>query len=209
MTGQWAKRAGKVVIVLAFAILVETSFGNDLRVHEVAPDFMLLLAVSAGFSAGPDAGAVVGFASGLVADLFLQNTPFGLSALAYSLAGFAVGWMAAYMAGQRLLLAPFAAAAGTVMGVTLFVVIGYVVGEQQLVAPGKRWLVELALIEALYAAVFALPAAVLMGWALRRPAMTSATLAAAAPSSVVELPPRRRQASLRSRRRHRPRARVR
>ena len=76
-----AKTALKVVAVLAVAIFLQTTFGADLRVHEVAPDFMLLLAVSAGFVAGPDEGAVVGFAAGLVADLFLQGTPFGLSAL--------------------------------------------------------------------------------------------------------------------------------
>ena len=51
----------------------------------------------------------------------------------------------------------------------MFVVIGYVVGQQQLVAPGERWLVELAVVEACYAAVFALPAGVSMDWALTGP----------------------------------------
>ena len=40
-----AKAALKVLAVLALGILVQTCFGNDLRVDNVAPDFMLLLAV--------------------------------------------------------------------------------------------------------------------------------------------------------------------
>jgi hypothetical protein len=82
----------KVAAVLLVGILVQTCFGNDLRVDDVAPDFMLLLAVCAGFVAGPDEGALVGFVAGLLSDLFLQNTPFGLMALAACLAGYVVGW---------------------------------------------------------------------------------------------------------------------
>jgi len=203
-------RGLKVLAVLVVVLFVQTTFGNDLRVNETAPDLMLLLATCAGFVAGPDQGALVGFVSGLAADLFLQNTPFGLSALAYCLAGFVVGWARANFVRPRLLLAPVAAAGGTAFGATLFVVIGYVVGEQQLVAPGKRWLVELVSVEALYAAIFSLPVVVLMGWALRQSSMTSATLATSSSSGLLELPPRRRTPlGARSRRRRRPRARVR
>ena len=46
------------------------------------PDLMLALAVAAGLAGGPERGAWVGFAAGLLADCFLQ-TPLGLSALVY------------------------------------------------------------------------------------------------------------------------------
>jgi hypothetical protein len=49
-----ARAAVKVCAVLLLGILVQTCFGNDLRVDDVAPDFMLLLAVCAGFVGGPD-----------------------------------------------------------------------------------------------------------------------------------------------------------
>jgi rod shape-determining protein MreD len=160
----------KVLVVLVAGVLAQTVFGADLRAHEVAPDFMLLLAVAAGFVGGADQGAVVGFASGLVSDLFLQSTPFGLSALAFCLVGFAVGWAQGNLLHNRLLFAPAVAAAGTAAGVVLFVVIGYVVGQQQLVAPGKTWLVEQAVFEAFWAAVWALPAVLATAWALRSPA---------------------------------------
>ena len=167
MTGSWLRVTLKVLFVLLLGILVQTIFASDLRVNDVAPDFMMLLAICAGFEGGPDAGATVGFGAGLLSDLFLQGTPFGLSALAACLAGFVAGWTSANFLREGLSLAPVVAAVGTALGVVLFVVIGYLVGENQLVAPGQRWLVEVAVVEATYAAIFALPAALLMRWALR------------------------------------------
>ena len=195
---------------MVLGILVQTTFGNDLRVDGAAPDLMLLLAVSAGFVAGPDSGAVIGFAAGLFSDLFLQGTPFGLCALAFCLAGYCTGWGGAYLLRSRLLLAPLLAGAGTVLGVALFVMVGYVVGQQQLVAPGERWLVQVALVEALYSAVLALPVTVLLGYVLQGPSsVAAASLVPAAPTGVVELQARRRPLGARSRRRRRVRARAR
>jgi len=207
--GPAAKKVLKVFVVLVLGIFAQTIFGNDLRAHGFAPDFMLLLAVCAGFVGGPDDGAVVGFASGLISDLFLQNTPFGLSALAFCLAGFSVGWARANLLRARLLLAPALAAAGTVLGVALFVVIGYIVGQQQLVGPGQRWLVELAVVEACYAAVFALPVTALMTWAMIGRSAPSTSLAPTTPPTTLDTPGRRRPVGARSRRRRRVRARVR
>jgi len=208
--GQRGAKSGlKVLVVLALVLFIQVTFSHDLRVHDVAPDFMLLLAVSAGFAAGPDEGAVVGFTAGLGSDLFLQNTPFGLSALAYCLTGFGVGWARNNLMSQRMIFAPVVAAVGPCTGVALLVVIGYVVGAQQLVAPGQRWLVGLVGVEALYAAIFSIPAVVLMSWALTAPALTSAALGTVAASGAGELPPRRHAVAARPRRRHRPRARVR
>jgi rod shape-determining protein MreD len=207
MKGRWVRTGLKVSIVLLIGILVQTSFGADLRVNNIAPDFMLLLAVCAGYVGGPDEGAVVGFAAGLLSDLFLLDTPFGLSALAACLAGFASGWARTNFLRLRLWLVPAIAAAGTALGVVLFVVIGYLVGEAQLIAPGKRWLVEVVVIEATYAAVFALPAAGLMYWALRARSSAPQALATNASIPASDSPSRRRGAA-RSRRRRRVRARV-
>jgi rod shape-determining protein MreD len=194
----------KLALVLVVAILAQTSFGPDLRVDEVAPDFMLLVAVVAGFIGGADTGALVGFASGAVADLFLQSTPFGLSCLAFCLTGFIVGAVASVFLRPHWWLVPIVSAAGTVVGVVLFVIIGYLVGEAQLAAPGKEWLVQVGFVEALYAAVLGLPAATVVGWALtsRAPRRPSA----AVPTGVgpAEMAPRRRP-SARSRRRRRAR----
>ena len=202
MSGRWVKTGLKVAVVLLVGILAQTTFGADLRVNDVAPDFMLLLAVCAGYVGGPDEGAVVGFAAGLLSDLFLQNTPFGLSALAACLAGFAAGWARTNFLRLRLWLVPAIAAAGTALGVVLFVVIGYLVGQAQLVAPGKRWLVEVVVIEATYAAVFSLPAVGLMHWPLGAHSLAP-PMTAGATVATPEVPSRRR-ASARSRRHRGP-----
>lgn len=209
LTGSlFAKMAGKVVAVLLLAILVQTCFGNDLRVDNVAPDFMLLLAVCAGFAGGPDVGATVGFVAGLISDLFLQGTPFGLSALAACLAGFAVGWARVNFLRPNMAFVPVVAAGGTALGVLLFVTIGYVVGQAQLVAAGGRWVAEVAVIEACYAAIFSLPAALMMGWSLKGPTAPSSSLPPPMKGGFSELPGRRRP-SARTRRRRRVQARVR
>lgn len=208
MNGPWARVAFKVAGVLLLAIGAQTVFGADLRVNDVAPDFMVLVAVLAGFIGGPETGAIAGFAAGTVADLFLQATPFGLSALAFCLTGFVVGWSSASLLRPHWYLVPVVAAAGTVLGVALFVIIGYVVGQAQLVAPGKGWLAEVAVIEALYAAIFGLPAATVVGWALAPPSAGPASTATPMGAVAAEMPSRRRS-SARARRRRRARAGVR
>jgi hypothetical protein len=106
-----------------------------------------------------------------------------------------------------LTLVPVIAAAGTALGVVLFIIIGYLVGEAQLIAPGKRWLVEVVVIEATYAAVFALPAVGLMYWALGARGTVPQPLSANPPIAASDAPSRRRAAA-RSRRRRRVRAKV-
>jgi rod shape-determining protein MreD len=203
-----AKVVAKVVVILLVGILVQTCFGNDMRVDDVAPDFMLLLAVCAGFVAGPDEGALVGFVAGLLSDLFLQNTPVGLMALAACLAGYVVGWARASFLRPHPAIVPVVAAGGTVLGVLLFVAIGYVVGQAQRVAPGEKWVAQVAIVEACYAAVFALPAAMLMGWALKGPSAPPSSLPPPMRGGFSEFSARRRP-SARSRRRRRLQARVR
>ena len=209
MTGPEARTVAKVLILLGIGILAQTTFGDGMRVDGVAPDFMMLLAVSAGFSGGPDQGALVGFAAGLASDLFLQNTPFGLSALVACLVGFLVGWGRANMLSTRFMFGPFIAAAGTAVGVALFVAIGYIVGQQQLVVGGEPRLVEVAFIEAVYAAVLSFPAIALMSWALGVQVPVPAPGEPLPASGASEFPSRRRSSSARSRRRRRTRVGVR
>ena len=193
--------------VLLVGIFAQVTFGSDLRVDGIAPDFMMLLAVCAGFAGGPEKGATVGFAAGLISDLYLHDTPVGLSALAACLVGFVVGWGRTQMLTTRLAFAPAVAAAGTAVGVVIFVVAGYIVGQAQLIAPGKSWLVQVAFIEAVYSAIFALPAVALMSWALGTvmPAAAEPVPGAAPP----EVPARRRSLAARTRRRRRARVGVR
>ncbi len=209
MSGPSARRALRVLGLLLVGLVVQTTFGADLRAHTFAPDIMLLLAVMAGFSGGADAGTVIGFGSGLLSDLTLQGTPFGLSALAFCLVGFAVGWTRDNLLRTRLAIAPLVAAGGTLFGVFVFVAIGYVLGQSQLVTPGKRWLVVLAVVEAAWSVVFSLPVAWLFELALRGPQLPVSALGEVTSAAACDTASRRRVPAPRARRRRRARAKVR
>lgn len=82
----------RVPLVVGVALALQTSLAAQIRPFGVAPDLMLLVAVTAGLAAGSQPGAVTGFAVGLTFDLVLQ-TPFGLSALVYGAAAYAAGFV--------------------------------------------------------------------------------------------------------------------
>jgi rod shape-determining protein MreD len=124
----------KVPLVILGALIVQASLLEGLRAAGVATDTMLLVAVVGGALGGPERGAIIGFTSGLVADLFLP-TPLGLSALAYCLVGFAVGVLAGNVIRASWWITPVTAFAGSAVGVVLYAVIGAMVGQPDLVKP--------------------------------------------------------------------------
>jgi rod shape-determining protein MreD len=117
-----------VVLVLLAHLTLLTSF----RVDGVAPDAMLLLTVAGGIAAGPAAGALLGFACGLVIDLFLQ-TPLGLSALVFSLTGYAVGSVQTGILRSSWWIPVFTVLVASAAGVVLYALVGGVVGQPNLV----------------------------------------------------------------------------
>jgi rod shape-determining protein MreD len=157
---QLVKARLRIVLVLVVAILIETALGSDLRVAGVAPDLMVLVTICAGLTGGAEAGAWVGFWAGLLTDLFLTSTPLGLSALTYCLVGAAVGALRAAVLPDFWLIKPAAALIGTVVAVLLWVTLGDVLGQSQLLEAGRSWLIRVVVVEAAWAAVLAVP----VGW---------------------------------------------
>jgi rod shape-determining protein MreD len=147
----------RIASILFVAIMAQTTIAPDLRIRGVAPDFMLLIAICGGLSGGSEAGAFVGFFAGLLADSFLTDTPFGLSALTLCLIGCGVGVLRVSVLPDMRLLTPVVAFGSTVAGVVLFVALGDVVGQHELIAGGRSWLIRVAGVEAVWAAVLSLP----------------------------------------------------
>jgi rod shape-determining protein MreD len=147
----------RIAAILFVAILAQTTIAPDLRIQGVAPDFMLLVAICAGLTGGAEAGAFVGFIAGLLADSFLTDTPFGLSALSLCLIGYGVGVLRVSVLPDVRLLTPLVAFGATVAGVVLFIALGDVVGQHQLIAGGRSWLIRVAGIEAVWGGVLSLP----------------------------------------------------
>ena len=117
--------------VFLLLVVLHTAVFPQLRVVDVAADVLLVVAITAGIVGGPERGAAMGFAAGLLADLFLQ-TPFGLSALAYCLVGWGVGSFQTRILHATWWIPMLTAAAASVVGVLLFVTFGAVVGQEQL-----------------------------------------------------------------------------
>ncbi len=156
----------RIAGLLVVGLIFQTTFGADLRVAGVAPDLLLLFAIAGGLAAGPEAGAVIGFAAGLLADLTLTTTPIGLSALAWCLVGFAVGWARSNVLPDGRAVEPLVGLAATLGGVAVFLAVGDLASQSAIIDLGHRWLLRIALVEALWNALLAVPAA----WLMRRAA---------------------------------------
>jgi rod shape-determining protein MreD len=118
-------RAG---LVLVLALTVQASFVAEMHVFGAHGEVLLLVPIVAGLTAGPERGAVAGFAAGIAVDLLVQ-TPFGLTALTYCLVGYGVGALQSGVLRASWWLPIVAAVAGSAVGVVLFAVTVTVVGE--------------------------------------------------------------------------------
>ncbi len=157
-----ARRALRIGLTILLFLLVQSTIGLDIRIAGVHPDVMLLLPVAAALSNGTEAGAVIGFAAGLAADLLLP-TPFGLSALVGCLLGFIVGSVTVSVDRTVWWLPPLAALAGSAAAVMLYAVLGAVLGQEQFL---KVDLVAVVGVVSVTNAVLAWPAVRLVGWAV-------------------------------------------
>jgi rod shape-determining protein MreD len=149
------------VLILSITLVLQVGLFNDVRFWGVHPDLLLLLAVCAGLTGGPGRGAGVGFACGLLLDLFLPGR-FGVTALAYALTGYGAG-----VAGDTVVrparwisvgLVVLSSAAGTL----LYAAIGQLLGQRSLSDPRLAAIVGIV---SVVNGVLALPALAVCRWA--------------------------------------------
>jgi rod shape-determining protein MreD len=154
----------KVPLLLLLTVLLNGSVLASIRIAHVRPDALMLMTILVALSVGPERGAVLGFAAGVLADLTLQ-TPFGLSALVLALVGFAVGTMQTAILRSSWWIPPLTAAIASAIGVALFVVLGAIVGQSHLLRPGLLHVGVIAGLVAVMNGVLAVPASALVRWA--------------------------------------------
>lgn len=152
----------RLCIVVFVALTLHQSLFVTLRVEEAHPQVMLLVAVVGGLLAGAERGALIGFAAGLLADLFVQ-TPLGLSALTFALVAFVVGSLQAGIVHSAWWIAPVTAFGATFAGMVLYGILGAIIGQAHYVSP--RLLLVGAGAGAMNA-VLAVPVVRAMSWAL-------------------------------------------
>lgn len=156
----------RTLVVIALALLAQSTLVLEIRVDGLAPDVMVLLPIAAGIAGGPLEGSVVGFVSGMAADLLLP-TPFGLSALVGTVVGYCVGAIAISSGGlvREVRGLPTAVAlTASAVSVMLYAVLGAVLGESQFLHVD---LVVAVVVVSVVNAVLAGPSVRVMRWAFR------------------------------------------
>jgi rod shape-determining protein MreD len=148
-------------LVLFTALLLQASLVSHLVIADARGDVLLLLPVAAGIVGGADRGALVGFATGLAYDT-LVLTPFGLTALAFCLTGYAVGALQGGVLRTSRWVPLLGAAWGSAIGIMLFAVVGEMVGQDDLLS---THLVRVVAVVTLVNVVLVLPTLRVVRWA--------------------------------------------
>jgi rod shape-determining protein MreD len=153
-------------LFLAVVWLVEEGVLRGLRIDGVRPELLLAAAVVAGLVGGAERGAIVGFAAGLAADLFLP-TPLGLSALVFCLTGYATGALETTIGSStgdtRAPAAAITVGAASAVGVGVSAVVGTLVGLPGVFTPH---LVTVVAVVSLVNAAVSTPLVKLARWTL-------------------------------------------
>jgi len=112
-------------------------------IHDVKLQFVLAVVVTAGAVGGPDRGAVVGFALGLLYDLS-GTTPLGLVALAYGLGGMVAGYVHNLVTEPQWWMGSIFAVIGAAIGELAVPFLGEMIGDGGWITP--RLLVQIPIV---------------------------------------------------------------
>jgi len=164
----------KIGAVLVVAVVVQLTMFVDVRVADVAPELLALIAVLAGFLAGPERGSTIAFGAGLLWDVWLP-TPLGLAAMAFAIVAFGVGSIEAGLFHDSRLQVSALVFLGTFAAVCGYALLGEVVGQRGLV---DLELLRVGLIAGVLNAALAPFMLRPMAWALRGPMTFGAPAAA-------------------------------
>jgi rod shape-determining protein MreD len=151
----------RYALLILTATVLQRALFSQLRIEGAVPDALLVLAVAAGVVSGTERGATVGFFSGLALDLMV-TTPFGLGAICYLSAGAMAGLLETALVRSARWLTVLIAAVSAVFGVTMFALLGTLMGQAQMI--GRHLLVVMAVV-AVSTAVLVLPFARACRWA--------------------------------------------
>jgi rod shape-determining protein MreD len=155
----------RCALVILVVLVVQHTVVDLVRVDGAHPDLMVLLPIAAGYAVGPDRGAVFGFFTGLVADLFLP-TPYGLSALVGCLLGYGTGMATRGLVRTSWWLPSVVAAAATSAGLGAYAILGAVLGDPGML---RTYLAPALVVTVPSAALLAVPVLRFVSWAVPEP----------------------------------------
>lgn len=121
----------RIAGIILGTVVVQVCLLSQFSIFDVRPDLCLLIVLAAAFTFGPDDGAIVGFSTGLLLDVFL-STPFGLTAFVFTIVGFAVGSWTAGVVRSAWWLSSLAIAGTSVVAVFVHALVGELLGQSTL-----------------------------------------------------------------------------
>ncbi|HMC09338.1 MAG TPA: rod shape-determining protein MreD [Actinomycetota bacterium] len=121
------RRSVGTSLVILTALILQTTVLPHLALFRVAPDLLLVVVISVALARGPSAGALAGFAGGVLRDLLLDG-PTGLSALAYLSVGYVVGAVLPYVQSSSVAVPLVGVFAGSLAGTAFYNVLALLLG---------------------------------------------------------------------------------
>lgn len=124
-----AGEVARLAVVLAIAVVLQTSVAPHLRLLGANPDFALIAVVCVALVKGSETGAVFGFLTGMITAIALME-PFGVAAFVFVLVGYFAGRYAETAdlpAGLAPLLTVFTA---TLVANLLFALAQFLLGRE-------------------------------------------------------------------------------
>lgn len=158
-------RYTRLVLVGLLFLSLQTTIFNEMRPFNVCLQVMLLLAASCGLAKGSVPGAVAGFIVGLLYD-FVLTTPLGLCAAVFSLVAYLAGFAHSFVHESTWWSRSLVASASSAIGMVLLPIAFTVTGAEGVLT---LHIFTVALVVAVFNAVFSVPVEMLCRWALRDP----------------------------------------
>jgi rod shape-determining protein MreD len=118
---------GAMVLV---AVAVQSTVLARLTLLGVIPQLILVVVVSLAYTDGPRVGVTAGFFGGLLQDLLLPQSIVGLTALVYTLIGYAVGNLRQFAPNESVWMPVFAVAFASAVAEASYALLAIMLGQQ-------------------------------------------------------------------------------
>lgn len=151
----------RLPVVIVVTLVLQRTVLDGIRIDGSHPDALLVIPIVVALMGGAERGAVVGFFTGLLADAFLP-TPFGMSAMIFTLTGYSVGAIRESIEPAMWWAAPVAAAAASALAVIAMAVLGTLLGQPEML---HESLAATAVVVAAFNGLFAPLARPVLAWA--------------------------------------------
>jgi rod shape-determining protein MreD len=143
------RRVLSLTAVVLTAIVLQSTIFSQIKLLGVKPELMYLVTILIAILEGPQEGAIVGFAGGMLQD-FLLNSPKGITALTLTLLGYTMGMTRQYIVSSSPLLPAVLVAVGTAAATAFYQAVAFLLG--QLDQP-LSYSIKVCLLSGLYGAI--------------------------------------------------------